>query len=439
MNRGHLSTTALSGASVACRAATTMPLSSLLHRHNWDTTIPEVIGTHASPNSSLQDYPDGYVEWLPAKRSKTPICLFTVLTASHARQNGGKAEIGLSNTSWSTPVQLINLNWALARGYKYGILTKLKLAPHSLAFYDLNFHKLWMALFLLRRGVKECAYVFYVDADAIINNIETSVEERIIEPFFSNPNPANLSMVFSSHSFGGDEINGEGCRCNRATADYCDTNGILQQWDQYGFSQMSSISKAAASSAARFCMLNGGLFFLRNTPVAIEIMDFWAHCGRGVCPAHWKNPEQNCASFYLKPRWHREIDIVPGPLYNAPALYEPGLSRMEAMLKKAYHGRLAYANYSTCLRTTAFICHAYGTNATFRQQFFWDALEGSRHALLRLMRSTGQPFASLDDVFVEDEALANLTTVWDGLSDHVRWMGPKGPISRWTGQHFGRD
>ena len=293
-----------------------MPLSSLLHRHNWDTTIPEVIGTHASPNSSLQDYPDGYVEWLPAKRSKTPICLFTVLTASHARQNGGKAEIGLSNTSWSTPVQLINLNWALARGYKYGILTKLKLAPHSLAFYDLNFHKLWMALFLLRRGVKECAYVFYVDADAIINNIETSVEERIIEPFFSNPNPANLSMVFSSHSFGGDEINGEGCRCNRATADYCDTNGILQQWDQYGFAEMSKISKAAASSAARFCMLNGALL-LRNTPVAIEIM-ISAHCRRRL-PSSLKN-RAKLRWLYLKPRWHREIDLPRAALQRASSL-----------------------------------------------------------------------------------------------------------------------
>ena len=61
--------------------------------------------------------------------------------------------------------------------------------------------------------------------------------------------------------------------------------------------------------------------------------------------------------------------------------------------------RMSYYNYSSCGRTSTFICHTYGTNATFRRRFFNEVLEKNRHALLRMMRTTGQPIARLDDVF----------------------------------------
>ena len=169
-------------------------------------------------------------------------------------------------------------------------------------------------------------------------------------------------------------------------------------------------------------MLNGGPSFLLLRQLRWRIMDFWSALRALASASSLEESEQN-TSFYLKPRWHREIDIVPGPLYNAPALYEPGLSRMEAMLKKAYHGRLAYANWHVL--NDGFHLQRVRHGPT-RQQFFWDALEGSRHALLRLMRSTGQPFASLDDVFVEDEALANLTTVAGWVVGSRQLDGAKG-------------
>ena len=326
---------------------------------------------------------NGYVEWLPVTPSTIPICVFTTLTAN----------VGLNITSWATPVQLNNANWALAHGYRYGIFTNLTAASKHLSDADINFHKLRYAEQFARLGPTVCAYIFYVDADAIVNNIELSVEERILAPHFMKPTKVHL--MFGTHGFGGDELNGEGCKCNRATSKVCKTYDILAgQWDRVGFE--------FGSATKRFCNVNAGLFFLRNAEHTIRIMNFWANAGWGVCPLYGVAgaPEQNCALLYLKPRFHTEIDIVPGPLFNSPQIYEEGLSRLEACRKKSEHYmRMSYYNYSSCGRTSTFICHTYGTNATFRRRFFNEVLEKNRHALLRMMRTTGQPIARLDDVF----------------------------------------
>ena len=345
-----------------------------------------------------------YLEWLPVRRSLPRVCVVSIYTPELLARNASGAAAAT-----------INANWALGHGYKYSIFTKA-LANISIATF--GYSLLRSALFMLEQGEEECAFVFGLDGDAVVNRWVQPLKP-ISDVYMrgdllltcSSPyshqllNRAEAKLLgqkrfgqFSSHGCGPAR---NPCRCIRDT------------------STCSAESEAWERPAD--CRINIGAYLIRNTRVSREIMRWWAGAGNGAC--NWigrrdcglpgkaacksSHPaEQDCA-IKLKDRWRRSVDIVSSRVMNLPSWFSPRLTVHDFKLNvekvhlslSNYRGAdLSFEMLSRCFRYPEFICHPYGIrNVTFRHLLFTQLLHERQERMRSWLNSVaaGQRFVEI--------------------------------------------
>ncbi|KOO32138.1 hypothetical protein Ctob_008733 [Chrysochromulina tobinii] len=247
------------------------------------------------PSSSLDFSAHAVREFQPARRAQPSVCVVTVMTANLLGGWGGHA---VEQT----------LNWALAHGYTYALFTE-RLVPETIPAVWSNPLAVHV---MLERGEDACAVVFYLDGDAVVNNVSSSLEGTI-ERLLPLDGP---SFVFPCHSPFAEadgatcHVGGQ-CRCGRAAAG-CSARAL----------ERMAHRKVTGAKHVPWCLINSGAYLVRNTARARARVKWWAErdgcevgtLGRGA-------PEQACAQR-MKALWPAEVDVVSARLFNTPAWFD---------------------------------------------------------------------------------------------------------------------
>ena len=200
------------------------------------------------------------------------------------------------------------LNWALAHGYTYALFTE-RLVPETIPAVWSNPLAVHV---MLERGEDACAVVFYLDGDAVVNNVSSSLEGTI-ERLLPLDGP---TFVFPCHSPFAEadgatcHVGGQ-CRCGRAAAG-CSARAL----------ERMAHRKVTGAKHVPWCLINSGAYLVRNTARARARVKWWAErdgcevgtLGRGA-------PEQACAQR-MKALWPAEVDVVSARLFNTPAWFD---------------------------------------------------------------------------------------------------------------------
>ena len=253
--------------------------------------------SHAAqrPSSSLDFSAHAVREFQPARRAKPSVCVVTVMTANLLGGWGGHA---VEQT----------LNWALAHGYTYALFTE-RLVPETIPAVWSNPRAVHV---MLERGEDSCAVVFYLDGDAVVNNVSSSLEGTI-ERLLPLDGP---SFVFPCHSPFAEadgatcHVGGQ-CLCGRAAAG-CSARAL----------ERMAHRKVTGAKHVPWCLINSGAYLVRNTARARARMRWWAE--RDGCEAGTLGrgaPEQACAQ-HMKALWPAEVDVVSARLFNTPAWFD---------------------------------------------------------------------------------------------------------------------
>ena len=200
------------------------------------------------------------------------------------------------------------LNWALAHGYTYALFTE-RLVPETIPAVWSNPLAVHV---MLERGEDACAVVFYLDGDAVVNNVSSSLEGTI-ERLLPLDGP---TFVFPCHSPFAEadgatcHVGGQ-CRCGRAAAG-CSARAL----------ERMAHRKVTGAKHVPWCLINSGAYLVRNTARARARVKWWAE--RDGCEVGTRGrgaPEQACAQR-MKALWPAEVDVVSARLFNTPAWFD---------------------------------------------------------------------------------------------------------------------
>ena len=309
-----------------------------------------------------------YQEWSGNPRPGPRICIGTLLSSDL-----------LAPGAWGRPAVAITANWAVLHGYTFGLFTA---QPDSDDDYCLKFSKVRAASQMLQRafssGAPACAWVLFLDADAVVNNVTATVEQQLLQP--ADRPSSSVHLVFACHTPEGSRGSHSsapecaGCSCGRAVHS-CSSKTLA--------GEQPDASELARSSR---CAINSGAFLIRNSVRGRDLVDWWAHAGHGAkgcqrLPTSMIGKslaEQRCASD-MKRRWPAEIDVVPAARFNSPAWYYPGLRWLPGNLSAPRKSKRTDRLYDTngtlrsfkdsdqlrCFGSSQFMCHAYGMTANF--------------------------------------------------------------------------
>ena len=339
--------------------------------------------THKHPSwpTHFHELPaDAYSEWTPERTRRAPakICVVSMLSSDL-----------LKPTEWGAFTAEVNVNWALAHGYKFAMFRQ-RLTNMSLAY---TWSKPRAVLFALEQGEGECAWVFQLDGDAVVNRLNHTVEALITQLKMGGDNAAQLALTCHSNLGRGD--NCQACRCLRAS-ERCRPGDVEREF------------KRSISSGT--CIPNTGGYLVRNSEVSRAMFRWWAGGGEGRC--HWRArphhpvamqfPEQYC-SQWLKARWPHLVDIVNNRVMNTHSWFDPTTRRGPAVFPV-----WNLQNLTGCMRSDSFICHAWGMTdwwcrhsrlcvLTTRRDIFSQHLASRRQRLKSLLAVRGEqylPFTS---------------------------------------------
>ena len=314
-----------------------------------------------------------YQEWSGNPRPGPRICIGTLLSSDL-----------LAPGAWGRPAVAITANWAVLHGYTFGLFTTQPRQSASDDDYCLQFSKVRAASQMLQgafsSGAPACAWVLFLDADAMVNNLTATVEQQLLQP--ADRPSSSVHLVFACHTPEGSHSSAPecaGCSCGRAVHSCSSKTLAGEQPD----GQPGTQRQLARSSR---CTINSGAALIRNSVRGRDLVDWWAHAGHGAkgCQrlpgtAIGKSlGEQRCASD-MKRRWPAEIDVVPAARFNSPAWYYPGVRWRPGNLSAPHKSKRTDRLYDTngtlrsfngsdqlrCFGSSQFMCHAYGLTANF--------------------------------------------------------------------------
>ena len=188
---------------------------------------------------------DTFLTWSPAHPATPRVCVVSFATPNLLR-----------NGSWGAPAVEQSLNWALAHGYSYHVLSQ-----HVLPLdVPRTWSKIWAAWLATQRRDWGCGFVMFLDADAVVHAVDTSLAP-LLHTYFGN----GVHLLLSTHenrsetdpdgrtsndlsSEGGTAL---GCRCARAHST-CTAQDI-------------AATTVAHGGAPNRCVINTGVFLLRNS------------------------------------------------------------------------------------------------------------------------------------------------------------------------------
>ena len=334
----------------------------------------------------------GYREWAPPPRLRaTPgVCVVSVVTFL------------MGPVSWAPMAAELNLNYCLAHGYVYGLVT-LRLAPEQVR---VHWDKPRAALMVAEHhGETTCAYVLHLDADAVVHDAARLLPEVVapyfarssssgLEPWLERPGPDGLatsdhhhpppSLLFTSHTPLTRAAAATGCNCSHSVA-------------------CASIARLLVELHHRPCFVNTGVFVMRNSEDARVMLRRWAYADFGdllrpskqrrgrhgeggaddaVGDIHpeaaarirrrcqlrspERSSEQTCANA-LKLLWPRRVSIVSSHVLNY------------------MNAHLPYGGPACLHRNDTFICHLMGESSAQRTQALRAELSARRASLAEMV------------------------------------------------------
>lgn len=340
------------------------------------------------------------LDWVPAHRAQPTVCVVSTMTGALLDDWGGVAVEA-------------NANWAVAHGYRYTVFTAL-LTPPTL-------HAVWSnpraVQRVLRMGESECARVFYLDGDALINDVSRRLEP-LLDRFLPATSSSGAEVIATCHSPFADENGGclgppgrsgvSACACGRAaTAKTCPSRRYEVMFER----------RVKGKAYVPWCFVNSGAFLLRNAPGARAVVDRWVGM-RGCDPGQPGKgaPEQACIQLQHK-HWRATIDIVSAKHFNAPAWHHSRLEKARDPIR-AYEAarsapwapigkdgkRVPGANMQCFNDSSAFVCHMWNamryekpTVREVRRVVFAASTAQRRPQLQALLAARGEVYVSIAD------------------------------------------
>eukprot|EP00316_Scyphosphaera_apsteinii_P020644 CAMPEP_0119330782 /NCGR_PEP_ID=MMETSP1333-20130426/79023_1 /TAXON_ID=418940 /ORGANISM="Scyphosphaera apsteinii, Strain RCC1455" /LENGTH=349 /DNA_ID=CAMNT_0007340237 /DNA_START=17 /DNA_END=1066 /DNA_ORIENTATION=+ len=334
---------------------------------SWDTYSLEHRSALGGVAHFHQLNGSAYKVWVPKKR-RSRVCVVSMYSQDL-----------LQPGAWGRYAMEMNLNWAFSHGYKFTIFQERLANPQQSYGWSLP----RSVLFMLEQGPHECEWVFSMDGDAVVNNVTASVEP-LIKQFFSG---SATQMLMTCHWHIG--LNGDchNCRCTRARkVKHCSEKKTLFEYGRNSH-----------------CAPNMGVYIVKNTPKAWELMRWWAGAGGGRCSLRGDRASekerglgaQKC-SLRLKARWPGLIDVVNARVMNMPAWFNEHVHGMRVIPLVPQPWIKSLAKQMSCFESLVFICHALGFhNNIDRTNIFRAVLEKREPALRAALLAAGEIYVSV--------------------------------------------
>jgi len=316
---------------------------------------------------------------------------------------------------WGAYAAELNLNYAIAHGYKYIMFTRSLITRPGWVF-------VWNTPLggeaVLGREEDDCKWLFWLDGDAVVTNVRITLEDRLINPHFGatiNDTRDGPIMLASCHTSvtAEDGVSCEGCTCFRATKPVEERVDCRAEYaaitQKYGVQHAHELS--------RNCLINTGAYFVRNSVRARALFQWWASAGNRKCNLRVATPEQGCIGVQGM-AWDANITSSAGPLrvkeaidmlsasvFNSPGTFEDRYlhDAMALSAKKVWvhKNSTARADPNTglfsCLRSSAFVCHPWGLDSTAKTAFLREAIGDERRmaALRQMLHARGEEYVHL--------------------------------------------
>ena len=264
--------------------------------------------------------------------------------------------------------------------------------------------------------------VFYLDGDAIVNDVRKQVGAEILAPYLTHA--PHVHLLLNCHSPFGTGGDCGSCRCCRA--------------GQCPEAERARLPQADGS------WINAGVVFIRNSAEAREMVRWWASAGYGACAtdtgasnkhqpgahdvhgrgrasehaiAHRTSrasehggrgghltrglAEQECAQR-MQRKWPSRVEVLNARVFNAPLWYEPAAYQWFEVGRHSHNdvvrdvvtaekkdGRSGSAK---CLGSAMFVCHAYDAPADFRALVVPRRLAAVRPILRTMLAAHGDEY-----------------------------------------------
>ena len=219
------------------------------------------LGASGSFTSFSQLASHDVLEIAPRWRAPEAVCVVTVYTEDLL-------------LGWGRYAAEVNANWALMHGYRF-ISFRRQLVSEENFFGWSHPRALHLAL-----GRDDCAFVFLLDGDAVINRVNRSLGP-LIRSHLGNESTAEL--LVTCHSPGDHDSQCLDCQCTRA-ASRCD-----RVWPHSRFcAQTKCFGPIFQEMKHKFeCAPNSGVVLARNTPTMRRIAAFWTTFGEHLVPVNF--------------------------------------------------------------------------------------------------------------------------------------------------------
>ena len=266
--------------------------------------------------------------------------------------------------------------------------------------------------------------VFYLDGDAIINDVRKQVGTEILAPYLTQA--PHVHLLLNCHSPFGTGGDCGSCRCCRAR--------------ECPESERTRLPQADGS------WINAGVVFIRNSAEGRELVRWWASAGYGACAtdagassklqhgthdAHGRGrasehalahrasrasehggrgghltrglAEQECAQR-MQRKWPSRVEVLNARVFNAPLWFEPAAYQWFELGRHSHNDvvrdvvaaekKEGRSGSAKCLGSAMFVCHAYDAPADFRALVVPRRLAAVRPILRTMLAAHGDEYLS---------------------------------------------
>ena len=225
-----------------------------------------------------------------------------------------------------------NANWAVAHGATFTLFRGRSAGSNV----HLQWEKVIAAQSMLRRA--ECKYIMHIDADAIVADIERA-PLLLLNKLIEEAKPSAPIMFATCNSPLGRQHDCDTLCCGRAR------DGASCCKPPHKRPPRCAVALEDDGPGSPYpCMINSGVWFLRNTPAATDLLSAWA-------AKRSKNPEifgEQASLNEIKASRPEDIEIVGAQVMNTPAAFHKRMMR-----RGAGNEKLGRAAYDLALRVTS--------------------------------------------------------------------------------------
>ena len=354
---------------------------------------------------------DSFLSWSPARPATPRVCVVSFATPNLLRAG-----------SWGAPAVEQSLNWALAHGYSYHALS------HHVLPSDVprTWSKIWAAWLATQRRDWGCGFVMFLDADAVVHAVDSSLAP-LLQTYFGDGGVHLLLSTHENRSTSSEDGTALGCGCARARST-CAAQAI-------------AATTVAHGGVPNRCVINTGVFLLRNSeaghrdawvqtmprqsprpqpqpttathpaatattttttalrpPRRREALRYWRDGADGLCKLATREEtvEQRCVR-HVKTRWPHRVDVLHSRVFNSLYLQYASAAPPATAEAGCFDGHDGGGGDRGEGRGGArhLVCHMMGMPAPLRLAVFGRELDARRAELRGLLAQRGERYVSL--------------------------------------------